>query len=175
VILFVFVLFVWFCLGFYENNRFGGAHTPVWGPRPATMVPKLCVVGFSCVCCFCFLFVFGFRYPREARAPQSGGQARPRWFPNYVCWFSMFFVFVCFWLCLVFRFRFDTPVWGPSPARMFPKLLFFVFPCVCLVCFGFLVFVGFGGQALPESLTSEWISLQRVWRVAIRRCPGDLV
>ena len=156
------------------------------------MVPKLWFVGFHCVFVVvfvCFWF-FGFAWGSISMVdltPQSGGPARPRWFPNFILLVSLVFVisflfyfrflfgtperrahpslgarpgqdgsqtmfvgfpcvcFVCFWLCLVFCFRFDTPGWGPGPAKMVPKLVFFVFSCVCLVCFGFLCFCWFCG------------------------------
>ena len=82
------------------------------------------------------------------------------------------FVFGCAWFFVLG----SIPQFGgqarPGWFPIFGFSFFLVFAWFVLV---FFVFVGFGGQARPESLTSEWISLQRVWRVTIRRCPGDLV
>ena len=118
------------------------------------MVPKLWFVGFHCVfvvvfvCFWFFCFAWGSIriVDSAARTPQSGGPARPRWFPNFVLLVFLVFVVFVFVLFLFFGFRYPRearapqsggqarPGWFPNYVCWFSLCLF----CLFLVVLGFL-------------------------------------
>ena len=82
---------------------------------------------FVCLvcCCLCLFLLFCCGFYRSSRfggtrTPHSGGQARPGWFPNFVClvFLVCFFVFVL--VLFVFCFRYDL---CPREACAQPNLL----------------------------------------------------